>query len=79
MGRAGKGPPRAADELGFAALRGGDVPGEHTVYFFGRGERVELTHRAGSPAIFADGAIRAAEWLQGRSPGRYTMRDALGI
>ncbi len=77
--RSGTGDPRAVDEVGVTALRGGDVSGEHTVYLFGDAERIELTHRATSPDIFARGALRAAAWLAGKSPGRYGMRDVLGI
>jgi 4-hydroxy-tetrahydrodipicolinate reductase len=76
-GRHGIGEPRAKDELGYAALRGGDVAGEHTVFFFGDNERIELTHRATSPDIFARGALVAAAWLVGRPAGRYAMRDVL--
>lgn len=76
LGRAGEA-VRKNDELGFAALRGGDVSGEHTVYFFGNGERVELTHRATTPDIFAHGALTAASWLVGKPAGAYTMRDVL--
>ena len=61
------------------ALRGGDVVGEHTVYFFGEGERVELTHRATSRDQFARGALRAAAWLQGKAPGLYDMQHVLGF
>lgn len=68
---------RAPDELGLAALRGGDVSGEHTVYFFLDGERLEITHRATTPDIFARGALRAASWVVSQLPGRYTMADAL--
>lgn len=77
MGRAGVGEPRAADELGYAAVRGGEVAGEHTVYLFGDDERLELTHRATSPDIFAHGAVTAAAWLAGKPAGRYTMADVL--
>lgn len=69
--------PRGAGELGYAALRGGDVPGEHTVYFFGEGERIEITHRALTPDIFVRGAARAALWLIGKPAGRYGMADVL--
>jgi 4-hydroxy-tetrahydrodipicolinate reductase len=68
---------RASVELGIAAARGGDASGEHTVFFLGAGERLELTHRATTPEIFVSGALRAAAWLAGRRPGRYTMRDVL--
>ena len=75
--RAGIDEPRGADELGYGTLRGGDVSGEHTVFFFGEHERIELTHRSTSPTIFANGALQAAEFLLDREPGRYTMRDVL--
>lgn len=78
-GREGLVGERPADQVGVLALRGGDVIGDHTVYFFGTGERVELTHRAQSREAFAAGALRAAAWLSGRAPGRYTMRDVLGL
>ena len=68
---------RAATELGYSAIRGGEVPGEHTVYFFGDAERIEITHRSSSGDIFASGALTAAMWLMGQKPGRYTMRDVL--
>jgi 4-hydroxy-tetrahydrodipicolinate reductase len=55
------------------------VVGEHTAYFFGHGERIELTHRATSRETFARGAVRAALWAAGRAPGLYEMRDVLGL
>ncbi len=61
--------------VGLAAGRGGEVVGEHTVYVFGAGERVELVHRAVDRSIFARGALRAAEWVAKRAPGRYGMED----
>jgi 4-hydroxy-tetrahydrodipicolinate reductase len=64
-------------EIGVQSLRGGDVVGEHTVFFFGEGERVELTHRASSRDQFAKGALRAARWIRGRGPGLYDMADVL--
>lgn len=70
---------RPAGEIGFAALRGGDVVGDHTVIFAGAGERVELTHKAASREIFADGAIKAALWAQDKPAGLYTMQDVLGL
>jgi 4-hydroxy-tetrahydrodipicolinate reductase len=70
---------RPVGAIGVAAMRGGDVVGEHTVFFFGEGERVELSHRATDRVIFANGAWRAALWLLGRSPGRYTMKNVLGL
>jgi 4-hydroxy-tetrahydrodipicolinate reductase len=61
------------------AIRAGDIVGEHTAYFCGMGERLELTHRAGSRETFARGAVRAAEWVRGRLPALYDMRDVLGL
>jgi 4-hydroxy-tetrahydrodipicolinate reductase len=72
------GSPRQSDELGYAVVRGGDISGEHTIHFLGDGERVELSHRASTPDIFARGALVAARWLVGRAPGRYGMLDVLG-
>jgi 4-hydroxy-tetrahydrodipicolinate reductase len=69
--------PRKPGEIGFAALRGGDVVGEHTVIFNAGGERLELTHRATSRDIFARGALAAAIWLARREPGMYTFDEAL--
>lgn len=69
---------RPREEIGVQTLRGGDVVGEHTVYFFGDGERIELTHRASSREQFGRGALRAARWVQGRAPGLYGMSDVLG-
>ena len=67
---------RAQNELGVMALRGGDVVGDHTAYFFGPGERIEVTHRAHSRETFAQGALRAAKWLAKQQPGRlYGMAD----
>ena len=68
---------RTDDEIGFQVLRGGSIVGEHTVFFCGAGERVEITHRAEDRGIFAHGAVRAARWLVEQPPGRYTMADAL--
>jgi 4-hydroxy-tetrahydrodipicolinate reductase len=70
---------RPHEELGVHALRGGDVVGDHTVYFFGPGERIEVTHRAHSRENFARGALRAAAWLSGQKAGRlYSMNQLLG-
>ena len=77
-GRDGMG-VRECGRIGFAALRGGSVAGDHQVIFAGEGERIELGHRAESRAIFARGAIRAALWLRGQPPGRYGMSDVLGL
>lgn len=76
--RAGQVGPRAANELGVFGVRGGDVIGDHTVHLLGPGERIELTHRATSRDLFAHGALRAARWLVGKSPGRYAIADVLG-
>jgi len=78
-GREGVTGERKPDTIGFATVRGGDIVGDHTLLFAGLGERVELTHKASSRATFAQGALRAAKWLQGRGPGLYDMRDVLGL
>jgi 4-hydroxy-tetrahydrodipicolinate reductase len=70
---------RAPGAIGFAALRGGNAVGDHTVMFLGEAERIELTHRAESRRIYAQGAVRAALWLKDRKPGLYGMRDVLGL
>lgn len=77
--RSGDVGPRPDGEIGAVAVRGGDVVGEHTAYFFGAGERLELSHRATDRGIFARGAMRAAAWVVGRAPGRYDMLDVLGL
>ncbi len=68
---------RPRNEIGVQTLRGGDVVGEHTVFFFGEGERLELSHRASSREQFARGAIRAARFLAGKKPGLYDMTHVL--
>ena len=78
-GREGVTGERDPKTIGFATVRGGDIVGDHTVLFAGIGERVELTHKASSRATFAQGALRAAKWLQGRAPGLYDMRDVLNL
>jgi 4-hydroxy-tetrahydrodipicolinate reductase len=78
-GREGEIGARQDGEIGVMALRGGSVVGDHTAYFFGPDERVEITHRAESRRIFAAGAVRAALWVAGQKPGRYGMRDVLGL
>lgn len=78
-GREGMVGERPTEQIGVLALRGGDVVGDHTVHFYGTGERVELSHRAQSREAFAAGALRAAAWLSGRAPGLYSMRDVLGL
>jgi 4-hydroxy-tetrahydrodipicolinate reductase len=71
--------PRTADEIGIQTVRGGDVVGDHTVFFLGQGDRIEITHRASSREALARGAVRAALWLHGRAPGFFDMRDVLGL
>lgn len=70
---------RPQGEIGFATLRGGDNPGEHTVMLVGEGERLELSHRALDRSIFAKGAVTAACWLKGKPAGLYGMSDVLGL
>lgn len=77
MARHGQMGPRTPGEIGFAALRGGDVVGEHTVIFASNGERLELVHRASDRNVFARGATAAAIWLARREPGLYTLDQAL--
>ncbi|HUN91192.1 MAG TPA: 4-hydroxy-tetrahydrodipicolinate reductase [Burkholderiaceae bacterium] len=69
---------RREGTIGFAALRGGDVVGDHTVLFAADGERVEITHRSSSRVSYAHGSLRAARFVAGRTPGLYDMRDVLG-
>lgn len=71
--------PRREGAIGFASLRGGTVAGEHSVILAGEQERLTLSHSAENRAIFARGAVRAAVWLIGQPPGRYTMDDVLGL
>jgi 4-hydroxy-tetrahydrodipicolinate reductase len=78
-GREGLIGERSATEIGVHSIRGGDVVGDHTVIFAGRGERLELTHKASSREAFATGALRAARWSVGRPPGLYSMEDVLGL
>jgi len=77
-GRDGEVGARTEDEVGVFGVRGGDVIGDHTVYLLGDGERLELTHRASNRDLFAHGALRAAQFLAGQKPGRYSIADALG-
>lgn len=77
-GREGKPGARQSDEIGMHAVRGGDVIGDHTVFFFGDGERIELTHRASSRDLFARGSVRAAGWLAGKPAGRYALAQIIG-
>jgi 4-hydroxy-tetrahydrodipicolinate reductase len=70
---------RKEGSVGFSAARGGDVVGDHTVFFAGPGERIEITHRSSSRATYAQGAMRAARFTAGKSPGLYDMADVLGL
>jgi 4-hydroxy-tetrahydrodipicolinate reductase len=78
-GRDGITGERKTGSIGFAALRGGDVVGDHTVIFATDGERLELTHKASHRRVFATGAVRAAIWAKGRPPGLYSMRDVVSL
>ena len=78
-GRDGHTGPRKTGDIGFATLRGGDVAGDHTVFFATDGERLELTHKAGNRAVFASGAVRAALWTADQTPGLYSMADVLAL
>jgi 4-hydroxy-tetrahydrodipicolinate reductase len=79
LARAGHTGPRKTGVIGFAALRGGQVVGEHTLLFAGAHEHIALTHRAFDRRVFAQGALRAARWVIGQPPGRYGMQDVLGL
>jgi len=78
-GRAGIVGERTNEEIGMHSIRGGDVVGDHTVIFATPGERVELTHKASSRDTFANGALRAAQWVGGQPPGLYDMQQVLGL
>jgi 4-hydroxy-tetrahydrodipicolinate reductase len=78
-GREGMPGARTNDEIGVQVLRGGDIVGEHTVFYISPEERIEITHRAATRDVFAKGAVRAAEFLPGKAPGHYTMNDVLGL
>lgn len=75
LGRGGRSCKRQHNEIGIHALRGGTVTGEHEVCFFGLAERIRLSHSAEDRSVFASGALKAAAYLQGKAPGRYTMED----
>ena len=77
--REGTGKKRGKNEIGVQSVRGGDTPGDHTVLFLGRGERLEFSHRAHGREIFAAGALKAARWVRGRRAGVYGMREVLGL
>ena len=70
---------RRSGDIGFASLRGGTVAGDHSVLFLGESERLTLSHLAEDRSIFARGAVRAAQWLVGKAPGRYSMPEVLGL
>jgi len=78
-GRRGIVGERTPTEIGMHSLRGGDVVGDHTVIFAANGERLELTHKASSRETFAQGALRAAQWVVHQKPGLYDMQDVLGL
>lgn len=78
-GREGVTGERDSATIGFSAIRGGDIVGDHTVLFAGTGERVEVSVKAASRATYAQGALRAARWLQGKSAGLFDMQDVLGL
>jgi 4-hydroxy-tetrahydrodipicolinate reductase len=78
-GRDGITGKRLEGSIGFAALRGGTVAGDHSVHFLADDERLTLSHLAENRMIFARGAVKAAQWLAGRGPGRYTMREVLDL
>ena len=78
-GRDGLVGERTKDEIGVLALRGGDIVGDHSIYFCGPGERLEVIHRAHSRDTFAEGAARAALWLAGRAPGLYGFEDMMKV
>ncbi len=78
-GRDGITGARKRGDIGFHAIRGGDVVGEHDVLFAAPGERIVLRHLASDRAIFARGALKAALWGQGKAPGQYDMVDVLGL
>ncbi len=77
--RVGQTGPRKPDSVGFSVIRAGNIVGDHSVLFAAPEERIELVHRAADRKTFARGALRAAMWLRGKSPGFYTMRDVLGL
>lgn len=78
-GRQGVEEPRDSRTIGFSTVRGGDIVGDHTVMFLAEGERIEIAHKASSRMTFANGAVKAAIWLQGKKKGHYSMQDVLDI
>jgi len=79
FGREGTEEPRDRQTIGFSSIRGGDVVGEHTVTFFMEGERVEITHKASSRMTYANGAVKACQWLNNQENGLYSMQDVLDL
>ena len=79
LGRAGTEATRVRGELGMHSLRVGDEVGTHTAYFGAPGERIEITHKATTRDTFAHGALRAAAWIKGKPPGRYSIQNVLGL
>ena len=77
--RHGETGPRQSGTIGFSAIRGGDIVGEHTVLFAGSGEQITITHRSTSRASYAEGALRASRFLAAQAPGLYDMQDVLGL
>jgi 4-hydroxy-tetrahydrodipicolinate reductase len=77
--RHGETGPRETGTIGFSVVRGGDIVGDHTVYFCGAGERIEITHRSSSRATYAQGSLRAALFLAGKQTGLYDMQAVLGL
>ena len=78
-GRQGITGERDKQTIGFETIRAGDIVGDHSVMFASSGERIEITHRASSRKTFSSGAVRAAQWIMGRSSGLYDMQDVLGL
>ena len=78
-GREGTEEPRDRQTIGFSSIRGGDVVGEHTVTFFLEGERVEISHKASSRMTYANGAVKACQWLTNQANGLYSMQDVLDL
>lgn len=78
-GREGVSGERDPSTIGFATIRGGDIVGDHTALFAGIGERIEITHKSSSRAVYAQGALRAAQFLAGKASGLYAMADVLGL
>ena len=78
-GREGTEEPRDRQTIGFSSIRGGDVVGEHTVTFFMEGERVEISHKASSRMTYANGAVKACQWLTNQANGLYSMQDVLDL